>query len=65
MCDGVGLWNCSAAGVEVLISDDDGNRMFATKYLFLIRTIVCNVYGVQCRTWFRLSSDAWKALACK
>lgn len=39
-CGGAGLWNCRVAGTWPLGVDDDGNRMVATKYLFLIRTIL-------------------------
>lgn len=44
-CGGVGLWNCRSAGVEPLAGEDGGNRILATKYLFLTRTILCNWYG--------------------
>lgn len=40
-CDGVGLWNCSVGGTGVLAGDEDGNKMLATKYLCLTRTILC------------------------
>ena len=31
MCEGVGLWNCSATGVVLFAVECDGKRMLATR----------------------------------